>query len=95
MSLRYPTATIFNNLTLNLPEKRVVITGENGSGKTTLLMLAAGLVTPDAGEVAFDNQPVTSQQNKQRIGISASKVALPTFFTSRELLDFHCHTQEL
>lgn len=94
VSLRYPTATIFNNLTLNLPEKRVVITGENGSGKTTLLMLAAGLVTPDAGEVTFDNHPVTSQQNKRRIGISASKVALPTFFTSRELLDFHCHMHQ-
>ncbi len=33
------------------------ILGPNGAGKTTLLRLAAGLLTPKTGHVAFDNPP--------------------------------------
>ncbi len=36
------------------------IMGPSGSGKSTLLHLAAGLVTPDAGEVRIDSDVITS-----------------------------------
>ena len=36
----------------------VALIGANGAGKTTLLKSIAGLVTPQAGEVSFDGQPI-------------------------------------
>ncbi len=39
---------------------RLGILGPNGSGKTTLLKLLAGVLTPDAGEVALDGRPLSS-----------------------------------
>ncbi|HEV7941912.1 MAG TPA: ABC transporter ATP-binding protein [Solirubrobacteraceae bacterium] len=36
------------------PGELVALYGPSGSGKTTLLLIAAGLMTPDEGEVLFD-----------------------------------------
>jgi putative ABC transport system ATP-binding protein len=36
----------------------VALYGPSGSGKTTLLMLAAGLLTPDSGQVRFDGRDI-------------------------------------
>jgi ABC-type lipoprotein export system ATPase subunit len=36
----------------------VALYGPSGSGKTTLLLLAAGLVTPDRGDVRFDGRSI-------------------------------------
>src|SRR5262249_58099092 len=36
----------------------VAIVGYSGSGQTTLISLIAGLLTPDAGEIVLDGQPV-------------------------------------
>jgi putative ABC transport system ATP-binding protein len=40
------------------PGELVALYGPSGSGKTTLLLLAAGLLTPDAGSVLFDGRDV-------------------------------------
>ncbi len=40
------------------PGKVVALYGPSGSGKTTLLLLAAGMATPDSGEVLFKGRPV-------------------------------------
>ena len=85
----YQNRCVFNDFSLEINEPRVLISGPNGSGKTTLLMLAAGLITPDAGNVSFKLQSVLTTESKKHIGISASKVALPGFLTVAELLDFH------
>jgi osmoprotectant transport system ATP-binding protein len=48
-------------LTLDIPAGRTTaLIGPSGCGKSTLLRLLIGLVSPDAGEVRFDNTPVTS-----------------------------------
>jgi ABC-2 type transport system ATP-binding protein len=85
----YQNRCVFDDFCIEINEPRVLISGPNGSGKTTLLMLAAGLITPDAGKVSFNQQSVLTTESKKHIGISASKVALPGFLTVAELLDFH------
>ncbi|HZV75012.1 MAG TPA: ABC transporter ATP-binding protein [Conexibacter sp.] len=40
------------------PGEIVALYGPSGSGKTTLLLLAAGLLSPDAGEIRFGGQRV-------------------------------------
>lgn len=89
ISQYYQNRCLFSDFSLEISEPRVVISGANGSGKTTLLMMAAGLVLPDSGDVSFNGQAVLSTNSKMNIGISASKVALPSFLTVTELLDFH------
>ena len=42
------------------PGEFVALYGPSGSGKTTLLLLAAGLMTPDAGTVRFDGRDISS-----------------------------------
>ena len=44
----------------------VAIMGPSGSGKSTLLHCAAGIFTPDAGEVWFDGQAVGHMSDQRR-----------------------------
>jgi putative ABC transport system ATP-binding protein len=46
------------------PGEVVAIYGPSGSGKTTLLMLAAALLTPDAGSVVADGQDISELDEK-------------------------------
>ena len=89
VSHRIGTKTLFSELTLSLPESRVVLTGANGSGKTTLLFIAAGILSPSQGVVSFNQQNVADIALRNQIGISASKVNLPGFFTVTDMLAFH------
>lgn len=89
VSHHFGARTLFGNLTLSLPEPRVVLTGANGSGKTTLLLIAAGILIPSQGAVRFNQQNVAETAMRRTIGISASKVNLPGFFKVTEMLAFH------
>jgi len=40
--------------------------GPSGAGKTTTMKLIAGLLTPDAGEIALDGQPITALPPERR-----------------------------
>ena len=43
--------------------------GPNGSGKTTLMKSFLGIVTPDSGEIYFDNQLIHKQYKyRERVG---------------------------
>src|SRR5437867_1990174 len=58
---RFPTGTLANDA-IDLELRRGAISallGENGAGKSTLMNILYGLVTPDAGEILIDRQPVT------------------------------------
>jgi putative ABC transport system ATP-binding protein len=44
----------------------LAIIGPSGSGKTTFLQLIAGVLMPDAGEVAIDEKPISSLSDAAR-----------------------------
>lgn len=89
VSQSYPHQSLFRNLSITIDAHRVLISGPNGCGKTTLFLLAAGLLKPQQGKVTFNQQDVLLADSKQKIGISASKLALPAFMQVNELLRFH------
>jgi putative ABC transport system ATP-binding protein len=43
----------------------VALYGPSGSGKTTLLLLAAGLMAPDSGTIAFDGRQVNGMSERE------------------------------
>ena len=89
VSHHFGTRALFRELALSLPESRVVLTGANGSGKTPVLLIAAGILPPSQGAVSFNQQNVADIAMRRTIGISASKVNLPGFFTVNDMLAFH------
>jgi multiple sugar transport system ATP-binding protein len=73
------------NLTLRVPDGlTMVILGPSGCGKTTLLKLIAGLITPDSGEVRYDDVGVTAvRPGDRRIGMVFQNYALYPHLRSR------------
>lgn len=51
------------------PGHLTFIVGESGSGKSTLLSAAAGLLTPDSGEVLVGGTPVSDRVRLDKIGM--------------------------
>ena len=58
---------IIHDISLTLPDGMLsVITGPNGGGKSTLARLIAGIETPTAGQILFNNQDITSWSVTER-----------------------------
>ncbi len=59
LTKRYHGTPALDGLDLKLPKGKIVgLLGPNGSGKTTFMKLAAGLLTPTAGEITVCGEPV-------------------------------------
>ena len=52
----------------------IIITGESGSGKTTLLNLLLGLTKPASGTVLFDDEDISSFDDKKLSEIRNEKI---------------------
>jgi len=56
---RFGANTALNNVSFEVNDAEFfVLLGPTGAGKTTTLRVIAGLTKPDAGSVAFDDQPI-------------------------------------
>ncbi|MCG7599953.1 ABC transporter ATP-binding protein [Halomonas sp. McH1-25] len=54
----------------------LALMGESGSGKSTLLHLAAGLDTPDRGDVVFEGQSVSALSEPRRAALRRQRLGL-------------------
>jgi multiple sugar transport system ATP-binding protein len=71
------------------PGELLAVVGPSGCGKTTLLRLIAGLETPDAGRILFDDTDVTRQPPVARdVAMVFQSHALFPHFTARENIAF-------
>lgn len=93
---------LFQGLDVRLQAgEAVVLTGANGAGKTSLLRTIAGLLRPDAGEIAFhdgDGNPLDERLARGReTHFLGHQDGLKTGRTARQELGFQCdwlgHTQ--
>ena len=76
---------VMEDLSLTVPNgKTVVILGPSGCGKSTLLRIIGGLMSPDSGEVLYDNVDVSNvPPGERQIGMVFQNYALYPHFTSR------------
>ncbi|NUQ33736.1 MAG: heme ABC exporter ATP-binding protein CcmA [Planctomycetaceae bacterium] len=74
----------------------LLLLGLNGAGKTTLLSILAGMLKPDAGEVAIGGQsPYRTPQVKARIGYVTHQTMLHPGLTVRESLEWFAKMLEV
>ena len=68
---------VLDKLTLDLSAgERVAVMGASGSGKTTLLHLAAGMDTPDSGEVLIGGRSLSGLPEPERTQFRARFIGL-------------------
>lgn len=74
----YGENTVVNNISAQIPDGTLVsILGPSGCGKTTTLRMIAGFEIPQAGEIYFDDEPITGiGVNKRNIGMVFQSYAL-------------------
>ena len=63
---------IIKDVSLNISEGFIAVTGPNGGGKSTLAKIIAGIIKPTSGQIIFDGQDITdmSVTDRARLGIS-------------------------
>ena len=78
--------SVLNNLVLSVEKGETIsITGANASGKSTLLKIIDGSLFPDNGNIFFDANDVTNQNEIKRSSIIAKGHQNPSLDFSSEL----------
>ena len=64
--------TLLKNITLDVNDRFLAITGPNGGGKSTLAKVIAGILKPTSGKIIFDGTDITdlSVTERAQLGIS-------------------------
>ncbi len=87
----WTTRTLLDDITLDLPERRVAFIGANGSGKSTLLRLLNGRVVASTGRVLVDGLDPASDGKgvRRKVGFvftdPLSQLVMPTPLEDVEL----------
>lgn len=103
LSLQRGERTLFRGLDFGLKAgEAAALTGANGVGKTSLLRAVAGLMRPEAGEIAFEdgdrNRIDPDHARSREIHLIGHLDGLKGARTARQELGFQCdwlgHTQD-
>ncbi len=71
----YGDRKVIDKLSLHIREGEFVsIMGKSGSGKSTLLSIMAGLLRPDAGQVLFEGEDMTSMTEAELARLRCTKL---------------------
>ncbi len=80
VSFSYGARSIVEGLTFSIPAgANLSLIGESGCGKSTLLKLIFGALKPDAGQIAFDGNPVPNPSNSLLPGMPGVKYLAQDF----------------
>ncbi len=72
VSKSYKGAAALKDVSFKIEKGAItVILGANGAGKSTIMKLAAGIISPDSGDVLIDGIPPANRQARQLIGYLA------------------------
>ena len=63
---------IIKDISLNIEERFVALTGPNGGGKSTLATIIAGIITPTSGKIYLDGQDITDLNITERANAGIS-----------------------
>lgn len=64
---RFNNKNVLNNIDLEINEGEIIsLLGKSGCGKSTTLQLIAGLITPDSGDILFNNKSVIDLPTEKR-----------------------------
>ena len=69
---RYSGRAVVNEVHVTIAQRSIVgLLGRNGAGKTTTFRMIMGMITPDSGEVHFQDQDITKlpMYRRARLGI--------------------------
>jgi len=92
VSKRFGTVTANDGVDLELARGEVhAILGENGAGKSTLMNILHGSVSPDAGSIEIDGEPVPWPTTRQAIErgicmVHQHLLVVPTFTVAENVL---------
>lgn len=83
-----------DNLNLTLPRGRIIgLLGPNGSGKSTLIKMITGLLTPTAGSILVNGQPV-GVNSKKRIAYLPERTYLQHNMKVSDIISYFCDFYE-
>lgn len=76
---------IFTDYNLEFKQKHSCLIGPNGTGKSTLLCIIAGLISPQLGQLVWQNDLVS--EPKKQVAIASDSIVYPSFLSPQKLID--------
>ena len=89
LSKSYGRLLALDDVSFSVEPGRIVgLLGPNGSGKSTLIKLVNGLLSPNAGSMEVCGH-APGKESRALVSYLPERLALPTWMTAKQLLDFY------